>query len=100
MRSRITESAMEKDRSDFAVMNRMIDHIRLLIAVDDETIAVKKKLETQAILKDFQALLAQAPEDQERGRIKGYYEILCRELGDEADVAALLGALKNYIPYL
>ena len=48
---------MEKDRSDFAVMNRMIDHIRLLIAVDDETIPVKKKLETQALLKDFQSLL-------------------------------------------
>jgi hypothetical protein len=45
---------MEKDRSDFAVMNRMIDHIRLLIAVDDEAIPVKKKLEAQAILKDFQ----------------------------------------------
>ena len=45
---------MEKDRSDFAVMNRMIDHIRLLIAVDDEAIPVKKKLETQALLKDFQ----------------------------------------------
>ena len=46
---------MEKDRSDFAVMNRMIDHIRLLIAVDDEAIPVKKKLEAQALLKDFQA---------------------------------------------
>ena len=84
---------MEKDRSDFAVMNRMIDHIRLLIAVDDEAIPVKKKLEAQA-------MLAEAPEDQERGRIKGYYEILCRDLGDEADVAALLSSLKNYIPYL
>jgi hypothetical protein len=30
---------MQKDRSDFAVMNRMIDHIRLLIALDDETVA-------------------------------------------------------------
>ena len=78
---------MEKDRSDFAVMNRMIDHIRLLIAVDDAAIPVKKKLETQAILKDFQALLAEQPENQERRRIKGYYEILCRELADEADVA-------------
>jgi len=91
---------MEKDRSDFAVMNRMIDHIRLLIAVDDETIPVKKKLETQAILKDFQTLLADPPETQERRRIKGYYQLLCRELGDEADVAALLSSLKNYIPYL
>jgi hypothetical protein len=90
----------EKDRSDFAVMNRMIDHIRLLIAVDDEAIPVKKKLEAQAILKDFQAMLAEAPENQERTRIKGYYEILCRDLGDEADVAALLSSLKNYIPYL
>lgn len=91
---------MEKDRSDFAVMNRMIDHIRLLIAVDDEAIPVKKKLETQAILKDFQSLLAEPQEHRERGRIKGYYEILCRELADEADVAALLSSLKHYIPYI
>jgi len=91
---------MEKDRSDFAVMNRMIDHIRLLIAVDDDTIPVKKKLETQALLKDFQTLLAVPEEQQERGRIKGYYEILCRDLGEEADVAALLSSLKNYISYI
>ena len=64
---------MEKDRSDFAVMNRMIDHIRLLIAVDDEAIPVKKKLEAQALLKDFQTLLSVPEEQQERGRIKGYY---------------------------
>jgi hypothetical protein len=91
---------MEKDRSDFAVMNRMIDHIRLLIAVDDETIPVKKKLETQALLKDFQSLLAVPEAQQERGRIKGYYEILVRELGEEADVAALLSSLKHYISYI
>jgi hypothetical protein len=91
---------MEKDRSDFAVMNRMIDHIRLLIAVDDETIPVKKKLDVQAILKDFQLLLQEAPEHQERTRIRGYYEILCRELGGEADVAALLSSLKNYISFI
>jgi hypothetical protein len=91
---------MEKDRSDFAVMNRMIDHIRLLIAVDDDTIAVKKKLEVQAILKDFQGLLSVPEPEQERGRIKGYYEILCRELNDQADVAALLSSLKHYISYI
>jgi hypothetical protein len=91
---------MEKDRSDFAVMNRMIDHIRLLIAVDDETIAVKKKLEVQAILKDFQGLLSVPEKEQERGRIKGYYEILCRELNEQADVAALLSSLKHYISYI
>ena len=60
---------MSKDRSDFAVMNRMIDHIRLLIAVDDEQITVKKKLDVQAVLKEFQALLAVPEEQQERRRI-------------------------------
>ncbi len=91
---------MEKDRSDFAVMNRMIDHVRLLVAVDDEALAVKKKLEVQAILKDFQSLLAAPDDQQERGRIRGYYQILCRELADEADCAALLSSLKHYISFI
>ncbi len=91
---------MEKDRSDFAVMNRMIDHIRLLIAVEDETIPVKKKLEVQALLKDFQALLQVSPENQERRRIKGYYDLLCRELEEQADVTALLSSLKHYVSFI
>ncbi len=91
---------MSKDRSDFAVMNRMIDHIRLLIAVDDEQIPVKKKLDVQAVLKEFQALLAVSEEQQERARIRAYYDLLCRELGEHGDVDALLKSLKNYITYL
>src|SRR5579862_4920860 len=77
-------SSMSKDRSDFAVMNRMIDHIRLLIAVDDEQISVKTKLDVQVVLKDLQVLLA-VPEEQQRARVKGYYDLLCRELGDHGD---------------
>ena len=91
---------MDKDRSDFAVMNRMIDHIRLLIAVDDETVSVKKKLDVQATLKDFQALLGAPDESHDRARIKAYYNLLVRDLGDLADVAALLSSLKHYIPYI
>lgn len=91
---------MNKDRSDFAVMNRMIDHIRLLIAVDDEQIPVKKKLDVQAILKEFQALLAVPEEQQAQARIRGYYQLLCRELSEHGDVEALLKSLKNYISYL
>jgi hypothetical protein len=91
---------MSKDRSDFAVMNRMIDHIRLLIAVDDEQITVKKKLDVQAVLEEFQTLLAVPKEQQERRRIKGYYDLLCRELGEHGDVDALLKSLKNYISYI
>jgi hypothetical protein len=91
---------MQKDRSDFAVMNRMIDHIRLLIAVDDETVSVKQKLEVQAVLKDFQALLAAPAESQDRNRIRAYYDLLCRELAEQADVEALLRSLKNYIPFI
>lgn len=93
-------ASVEKDRSDGAVMNRMIDHIRLLIAVDDETIAVKKKLEVQAVLRDFQALLSAPVEQQQRSRIRGYYDLLCHELSEHADVEALLRSLKHYIPYI
>jgi len=82
------------------VMNRMIDHIRLLIAVDDEQIPVKKKLDVQATLKEFQALLALPEAQQEHGRIRGYYQLLCRELGEHGDVDALLKSLKNYISYI
>jgi len=91
---------MSKDRSDFAVMNRMIDHIRLLIAVDDEQIPVKKKLDVQAILKEFQALLAVPEEQQAQARIRGYYQLLCRELSEHGDVEALLKSLRNYISYI
>jgi len=91
---------MSKDRSDFAVMNRMIDHIRLLIAVDDEQIPVKKKLDVQAVLKEFQAQLALPEKQQEQKRVKGYYQLLCRELGEHGDVDALLKSLKNYISYI
>jgi hypothetical protein len=91
---------MTKDRSDFAVMNRMIDHIRLLIAVDDEQITVKEKLDVQATLRDYQALLALPEEQQNRGRIRGYYDLLCRELSEHGDVDALLKSLRNYISYI
>ena len=82
------------------MMNRMIDHIRLLIAVDDEQIPVKKKLDVQAILKEFQALLAVPEEQQAQARIRGYYQLLCRELSEHGDVEALLKSLKNYISYI
>lgn len=91
---------MEKDRSDFAVMNRMIDHIRLLVAVDDEGITVKKKLEVQAVLRDFQGLLSMPEHEQDQGRVRAYYRLLCRELGEQADVEALLRSLKHYISYI
>jgi hypothetical protein len=45
-------------------------------------------------------LLAVPKEQQERRRIKGYYDLLCRELGEHGDVDALLKSLKNYISYI
>jgi hypothetical protein len=37
---------------------------------------------------------------QDRGRIRAHYDLLCRDLADQADIAALLLSLKHYIPFI
>lgn len=87
------------DRSDEAVIGRMIERIRLLIATSDE-IPIDVKLQTQPMLKEFQQSLAPPAEEQDEERVRGQYAFLCRELEAYPDLDALLSALRNFIPYL
>lgn len=87
---------MAKDRSDEAIVGRMIDRVRLLIALSEE-IPIETKLNTQALLKMFEASL------EEPGAQKlsaGYYRQLCDELADDADLEALLSAMRTFLPYV
>ena len=77
---------MERDRSDFAVMNRMIDHIRLLIAVDDEAIPVKKKLEAQA---ERETLVQRAEAAAEASKIQAQADAERRKTMADAEAYAL-----------
>jgi hypothetical protein len=87
------------ERSDEYIIGRLIERIRLLIATSDD-IPVETKLQTQPMLKEFQASVSVAPADQDRSRVTSQYAFLYHELEEYPDLEALLYALKNFLPYL
>ena len=87
------------ERSDEYIIGRLIERIRLLIATADD-IPVETKLQTQPMLKEFQAAVSVAPADQDKARVRSQYSFLYGELEEYPDLEALLHALKNFLPYL
>jgi len=87
------------ERSDEYIIGRLIERSRLLIALSEE-IPVETKLQTQPLLKQLEQQLAVPPAEQDEARVRATYAALYGELADYADLEALLGALKNFVPYL
>lgn len=89
---------MAHDVSDTDRVLKLIERVRLLIAIDDE-MAIDLKLDTQPVLKLLESLVA---EEDEGGRAKAseYYRYLLRELSGSPDVEALLNAMRVFAPYL
>ena len=87
------------ERSDEYIIGRLIERSRLLIALSEE-IPVETKLQTQPLLKQVEQALAVPVEQQDSERIRGTYAVLYGELAEYADLEALLGALKNFVPCL
>lgn len=87
------------ERSDEYIIGRLIERSRLLIAISGE-IPVTTKLETQPLLKELEQLLAVPREEQNAERIRSTYALLRHQLAEYADLEALLGALRNFIPCL
>jgi hypothetical protein len=87
------------ERSDEYIIARLIERSRLLIAISDE-IPVDVKLDTQPLLKELERLVAVPSPEQDEERVRGTYAALYTRLADYADLEALLGALRNFIPYL
>ena len=87
------------ERSDEYIIGRLIERIRLLIATADD-IPVDTKLQTQPMLKEFEATVGVPAAEQDRDRARSQYAFLYRELEEYPDLEALLHALKNFLPYL
>lgn len=87
------------ERTDEYIIGRLIERSRLLIAISEE-IPIATKLETQPLLKELERLVAVPPEAQDEERVRSTYALLYTQLADNPDLEALLGALKNFIPYL
>lgn len=90
---------MVAERSDDYYVGRLIGRIRLLIATND-AMPVEVKLQAQPMLKELEQMLAASPDERDHGRVRAHYAYLCRELADEPDLEALLGALRNFVPGL
>ena len=87
------------DRSDAHITSRLIHQIRLLIATDDE-MPTEIKLETQPMLKEFEAGVSVLPAEWDRQRLRAQHAYLYDKLADYPDLEALLSALKNFVPCL
>lgn len=85
--------------SDAYIVGRLVYQTRLLIATDD-TIPIETKLQTQAMLKEFEAAVSVDEEEQDEDEVRSQYYFLYDELQSYADLEALLSAMKNFIHYL
>jgi len=84
-----------KDRSDAEILAGLIERSRLLIAIDDD-MPVETKLQTQPLLKQLEQLLAN--EDIDVDRVNATHALLMSELGEYADLDALLSAMRHFLP--
>ena len=90
---------MAADRSDRAIVGRLIERTRLLIALSDE-IPVETKLNTQALLKMFESGVGEVLDASGQAQVALYHRQIYEDLQDYADVEALLSAMKVFVPYL
>lgn len=87
------------ERSDAYILGRLVDRVRLLIAISEE-IPVETKLQTQGVLKLFAAEVVRPADEQDAQQVRAHYALLYDELESYADLEALLAAMRNFIPYL
>ena len=86
-----------KERSDAEILAGLIERSRLLIALSDD-MPVETKLETQPLLKQLEQLLDVPDGDHDLDRIEATHALLFDALADYPDLAALLGAMRHFLP--
>ena len=87
------------ERTDEEMVLRLIHRIKLLIATNDE-IPIETKLQSQAMLKEFEKLFTVPQDEQDPDEVHGQYNDLYIELSEYADLEALLLAMRNFSPYI
>lgn len=89
---------MTQDLSDEERVLKLIERVRLLIAIDDD-MPVETKLNTQPALKMLEAAII-SDEIGSREQASSYYSLLYSELADNPNLEALLSAMRVFLPYL
>ena len=85
-------------RTDEERVVKLIEHTRLLLAIDDD-VSIETKLNAQSVLKMFEAaVVSRDAADHELA--VGYYRQLYAELSSNGNIEALLSAMRVFLPYL
>jgi hypothetical protein len=87
------------EHSDAYIVGRLIERLRLLIAISDE-VPTETKLQAQGVLKMFEAEVAEPEQDHDRAQVRAHYALLYDDLAPYADLEALLSAMRTFISYL
>jgi len=87
------------ERSDAYILGRLVERMRLLIAISDE-IPTETKLQTQGVLKMLEAEVTRPEDEHDRAQVRAQYAMLYADLEPYADLEALLSAMRNFISYL
>ena len=90
---------MTEKRSDTEMVARLMERLKLVVAVSDD-IATQKKLHIQPMIQELAELLAGPENDQDTGRVAAYFESLLESSDDDPNATALLGAVRNFVTYL
>jgi hypothetical protein len=89
---------MAQDLSDEERVLKLIERVRLLIAIDDD-MAVETKLNTQPTLKLLEGVIV-SDEAGSQEQAPRYYSLLYTELAEYPNLEALLSAMRVFLPYL
>ncbi|GIW39698.1 MAG: hypothetical protein KatS3mg076_0275 [Candidatus Binatia bacterium] len=87
---------MTKPLSDTERVRKLIERVRLLVAIDDEMPA-ERKLEIQPLLKMFERAAVDEEDPELAARYYGELRLL---VAGEANLEALLSAVPVFLPYL
>lgn len=87
------------EHSDEYILGRLIERVRLLVAISDE-IPVETKLQVQGMLKMFEAEVLRPEDEHDRAQVRAWHGRMYDDLEAYPDLEALLGAMRNFIAYL
>ncbi len=90
---------MAEKRTDGEMVERLLERLKLVVAVSDE-IPIESKLHLQPMIQELAGMLSVPEAEQDRGRIGGFYQSLLDTSEDDPDVTALLSAVRNFVTYL
>ena len=84
---------------DSEMAAKILERLKLVVAMSDD-IPTEAKLEIQPLLREIGGALSLPVPEQDSGRVIAYVEAVVTHSDEDPDVAALVGALRNFVDYL